>query len=131
MAEVLLNTLWLGVSASALLIWLTRPRTARACVAQALIALACISVLLFPVVSATDDVCVVRFAAEDTTVVKKLSESSWVTVGLHIGGFAALLHSKISVVPGWQSFGAIDLEQSNVFFSGSASASQGRAPPLL
>lgn len=130
MAEVLLNTLWLGVSASALFICLTRARTAPVRGAQAFIALACISVLLFPVVSATDDVCAVAFAAEDSTVVKKLNEPPRITAGLHIGAFAALLHSGFSVVPGWHSLGALDLEQWNVFFAPSVEPFQGRAPPL-
>ncbi len=72
--ELLLNLIWLAVAATALVAF-TRSRRRSARMAhipyvQALIALACVVVLLFPVISASDDLHPAQAIVEDAS--KKL-----------------------------------------------------------
>jgi hypothetical protein len=55
--ELLLNGLWLTLGVGALLLWMRQCRRAGSArkLAAGCVALACISILLFPIISATDD----------------------------------------------------------------------------
>jgi cytochrome bd-type quinol oxidase subunit 2 len=72
--ELLLNLIWLAVAATALVVFTrSRQRSARMAhvpYVQALIALACLVILLFPVISASDDLHPAQAVVEDAS--KKL-----------------------------------------------------------
>ncbi len=73
MAEILLNAAWVVISIGIFVNLAKSQRPARSSVLQALLAVTCVVVLLFPTVSATDDLLSVQFPAEDCSrVVKKL-----------------------------------------------------------
>lgn len=129
MAEFLLNTLWLLVSAS-LLSSLSRLHLgSRTRLAQAFIALACICVLLFPVVSATDDLCAGQFVAEDNSTIKKFTAFSR-AVNLHSTCFAAHTASQFRSAPEWGSFGILTPASTKVITMLAPSV-DGRAPPVV
>ena len=69
MLELLLNIVWVLVVTASLLVWRrfssANEHSSRRPV-TALVALVCILVLLFPVISATDDLHVAEFAMEDS-----------------------------------------------------------------
>lgn len=76
--ELFLNALWLAIALAATALWLTSrttARTRRKTVAGA-VALACIAILLFPVISATDDLHAMQAAAEEPNTGKKLDAHS-------------------------------------------------------
>ncbi len=69
MLELLLNIVWVLVVTASLLFWRRFSSASEHCSRRpltALVALVCILVLLFPVISATDDLHVAEFAIEDS-----------------------------------------------------------------
>jgi hypothetical protein len=72
--ELLLNLAWLLLALPAFSLW-RRSRTASAgcrfTSLQCLLALACLLVILFPVVSATDDLCAMRNEMEESPASKR------------------------------------------------------------
>ncbi len=69
MLELLLNIVWVLVVTASLLLWRRFSSASEHCSSRpltALVALVCILVLLFPVISATDDLHVAEFAMEDS-----------------------------------------------------------------
>lgn len=69
MLELLLNLVWVLVVTASLLFWRRLSTVSDDCSRRpvtALVALVCILVLLFPVISATDDMHVAEFAMEDS-----------------------------------------------------------------
>jgi hypothetical protein len=84
--EVLLNILWFALCNLAAWYWLQRRRRGSQPqgLAVQLSALACMLVLLFPVISATDDFYATQLAVE-TSVTQKVSKSS-------LSGRASVLH---------------------------------------
>lgn len=77
--ELLLNLVWLVIAAGAIALWLSqRRRSASARPARALlqaIALACALAVLFPAISATDDLHAAQLAVEASDVARKLLRS--------------------------------------------------------
>jgi len=69
MTELLLNLTWLLLAVPAY--WMWRRRGQRLTPAQAVLSLACVLVLLFPVVSATDDLHAMRAEMEDSSTSKR------------------------------------------------------------
>jgi hypothetical protein len=80
--EILLNVLWLLVSAAIAGIWLAQSRKRHRWVGPGLqaLALACTAIFLFPVISATDDLQAAAIAVEIPDSKKnpnKLTENGW------------------------------------------------------
>lgn len=72
--ELFLNALWICLALAVPTAWLVRrhgEHSARQIVAG-LFAFACIAILLFPVISATDDLHAMQVANEDSSTAKKL-----------------------------------------------------------
>ncbi len=78
--EVLLNSVWGLLALAALLAWRRHDRQAGAGHAQRFVALVCMLLLMFPVISATDDLHPVAQAIEDSS---KRSHKAWTTVKSH------------------------------------------------
>lgn len=66
--ELLLNVIWVALAASAFLIFLhaRRDHCDRSCWGRSLLALACVWLLLFPIISASDDLHPSAVLLEDT-----------------------------------------------------------------
>lgn len=86
--ELLLNLVWLLLALPAYWLWHARKRTHRRGPVQFLLALACMFVVLFPVISATDDLCAMRADLEESSAgmhsvrqnsQERLSGSKWQT----------------------------------------------------
>jgi hypothetical protein len=75
--ELFLNVFWLCVTLAAPLAWLVEraQQPSRRRIAVSLFAFACIAILLFPVISATDDLHIVQVASEDSSACKKLIQA--------------------------------------------------------
>jgi hypothetical protein len=72
--ELLLNLAWLLLALPAYWLWRgsrTAPAGRRATSLQCLLALGCVLVILFPVVSATDDLCAMRTEMEESPISKR------------------------------------------------------------
>lgn len=72
--ELLLNLLWLLLAMPAFLLWRdcgTAPDRQKSTALQCFLALGCMLVLLFPVVSATDDLRAMRAEMEETPLSKR------------------------------------------------------------
>jgi len=70
--ELLLNLAWLLLALPACWIWGRRARARRNfSAAQCLLVLGCVLVMLFPVVSATDDLCAMRAEIEESPAGKR------------------------------------------------------------
>jgi hypothetical protein len=65
--EVLLNSLWAFLALAALVAWVRYARRAPAVDARCFIALLCVLVLMFPVISASDDLHPVSELSDDAT----------------------------------------------------------------
>jgi hypothetical protein len=72
--ELFLNALWICLALAAPIAWLVRSRPDRSArrLLAGLFAFACIAILLFPVISATDDLHAMQVANEDSSTAKKL-----------------------------------------------------------
>lgn len=64
--ELLLNLAWLLLALPAYWLWRGRARTRCFSALQLLLALGCMLVVLFPVISATDDLCAMRAELEES-----------------------------------------------------------------
>jgi len=69
--ELLLNLAWLLLALPAFWLWCKRHSTRRFSSLQALLALTCLLVILFPIVSATDDLRAMRAEMEELPVSKR------------------------------------------------------------
>ena len=73
--ELVLNLLWLTLALPAALILRHRPMSGNSgslCRCRAFLLLGCVLVLLFPVVSASDDLCALRQEMEESRPVKRV-----------------------------------------------------------
>lgn len=128
--ELILNVAWLllGTGAFAALAVLPRGRGKRSTWTTAAISLFCVLVLLFPVISATDDLHAPRELSDEShrsmKVLAALHAAAVVIPAAYMGQMADLAPQYVS----WQSCLA-DTSPSNPV-DGFAHASQGRAPPL-
>jgi hypothetical protein len=98
--ELLLNLAWLLLALPAY--WLWRRRAPKVTSLQCLLALACGLVLLFPVISASDDLHAMRAEMEDSSINKRTvraagseTNSAWVN---RLQGSPAALASAVGLV---------------------------------
>jgi len=134
--ELLLNLAWLFLALPAYWVWRrgVESRLARRVSAlQCLLALACVLILLFPVISATDDLHVMRIEMEDSAASKRAVRqagsdkiSIWVN---RLQGFPATLAET-----NWHPVLQVGLFEGTVadvsLLSRTHVATAGRAPPL-
>jgi hypothetical protein len=99
--ELLLNLAWLLLALPAY--WLWRRSARRFSPLQCLLALGCVLVLLFPVISASDDLHVMRAEMEDSSISKRAvrqsgsdRNSAWVN---RLQGPPARVASPLQLVP--------------------------------
>src|SRR5579863_1818390 len=69
--ELLLNLVWLLLAIPAWWLWRARTPERKYSSLHCLLALGCMLVILFPVVSATDDLCAMRTEMEETPASKR------------------------------------------------------------
>jgi len=106
--ELFSNTLWFFLFGGAMLAWFWHlGRSGKKQVLQGAVALAGSFLLLFPVISVSDDVHAAQFAVEDATLSKKLQRSAaTITSALQFSAFPAaqltLLHG-----PQWHTAGMV------------------------
>src|SRR5580704_16990819 len=101
--EVLLNLFWAMLAVPAALIWWRERRFARnlghRCFSPPLVSLVCLLALLFPVVSATDDMQAMRGEVEESSPAKRVvkqSASAQSSTWVHDGGSPARLTKVVS-----------------------------------
>ena len=130
--ELLLNLAWLLLALPAYWLWRSsRNATGRRLTAlQCLLSLACVLVILFPVISATDDLCVMRTEIEESPSTKRSigqKSAERILPGKWLGQ-ASLALSSTSFVP---SDAAWHLTPSSApsLPAAPAVARTGRAPP--
>lgn len=132
--ELFLNLAWLLLALPAYWIWRRRPgmHLARVSSLQCLLALACVLVLLFPVISASDDLHAMRAEIEDSVTSKRAvrqgasdKSSAWVN---RLQGTPAMAASPLRLF-------APEVRLLQVFvvhlspLAGSRAYYSGRAPP--
>ena len=135
--EQLLNLLWGMLVVPAALIWWRGRRVAGnlrhfSCFSPSLVSLACLLALLFPVVSATDDMQAMQGEVEESSPTKRvvkqsasLQSSTWV----NDGGWSALTQ-KPSFRPGHETCGIVSKYLPVLAGQSSANAIDCRAPPV-
>lgn len=129
--ELLLNTIWLLLSGFAIAAWYRVSKSGGTRALSSALALACAILLLFPVISLTDDLHATQFALEDSSSSKRILKGVPATSSLFAAGFGppavllcptqnAVLHILGSVLP----------ESSISVASSTPTPVQGRGPPL-
>lgn len=90
--ELLLNLLWVMLAVPAFLIWRRERGSSRDGRPHSLLVLGCVLALLFPVISATDDLHPIRAEMEENNPSKRIvkqSPSARSAAWIHAGGAAA------------------------------------------
>jgi hypothetical protein len=131
--ELLLNLAWLLLALPAFLLWRgCRSASAgrRLTAVQCLLALGCMLVILFPVVSATDDLRVMRAEMEESTVSKRsIGQSSGERLSPSKSqaqpALATSAYSPVLLEQGWHVVIAVLISSPE----SPASVRSGRAPP--
>jgi hypothetical protein len=134
--EVLLNLFWAMLVVPAALIWLRERRFAQnlryRCFSPSLVSLVCLLALLFPVVSATDDIQAMRGEVEESSPAKRVvkqSASAQPATSVYDGGSPARLIQVILFQPSGETCGKI-AEYRPLFAQQSQANTTGcRAPP--
>jgi len=134
--ELLLNLLWLALLLPAVLIWRrqsTSPRSSRyQSRFRAIILLGCLLVLLFPVVSATDDLHPLSNEIEESNPCRrtvKHAPDSLSPDWTNLGSPPAQLADSISFWPEFETCGPVLQSLPTLSEQIPAGASGGRAPP--
>ncbi len=110
--ELLLNLVWLMLALPAIWLWRHGPvRPRRLDHLRSVLLLSCLLVLLFPVISATDDLHAMRAEMEESSLSKRMVKQSageksscWLDGA---GASAAQLISRSSLSPGNQACGHV------------------------
>lgn len=131
--ELLLNLTWLLLAVPAFLLWRdcrTAPARRRFTAVQCLLALGCMLVTLFPVVSATDDLRAMRAEMEESPVSKRsIGQSSGERVSASKSQAQPALpvttYSSVLFEQGWHVVAAVLITTP----AWPAIARSGRAPP--
>lgn len=129
--ELFLNLCWLSLSLPAYLLWRQRASSDRpAAPLIFLCALGCALILLFPVISATDDLHVVRPEMEESERGFRRAGNGACTPHALVHSSQPILHSFASLTSEFEQIGTVlpFTPQSRRTFSASATA--GRAPPF-
>lgn len=130
--ELLLNLTWLLLAMPAYWLWRQRASTRQLSSVQCLLALGCMLVILFPVISASDDLVAMRTEMEESPVSKRSLHQGggdktpiW---NAHWHGLGALAASAPSFVPNNDRWLQLS---SSISFTPVAPAlvRNGRAPP--
>ncbi len=133
--ELLLNAIWLLLATAAFGFWLHRKRSGVRAHAglHGLLVVGCVVILLFPVISMTDDLHYQQFAIEDASgSYKKIIKPADVkkcplhSADLHV---TALLSSATNLL--WQALGLVASQPATVPSGLPAPRRSGRAPPFL
>ncbi len=129
--ELLLNAAWLVIG-GALAISVLRRRTADDhTTARVLLALACAMILLFPVISMTDDLYAQQFAIEDASAAKKLAHAGELANAFAVCGAAAVTAAYSLSLPAFQARRSADNGERLLTDFAVLRRIEGRAPPLL
>jgi hypothetical protein len=132
--ELLLNALWLLFSSGALLTWLCLGHPARnqRSLRYGLLVLSCALVLLFPVISMTDDLYAQQMAVEDASATSKklLKVADKGKAPVHIRHSLSLVLLCSCDGPSWRTIGSLYRTSQLVLASLTPTHSSGRAPPL-
>jgi hypothetical protein len=134
--ELLLNLAWLMLALPALLVWRRQSASARSsgkpCGSRSFILLGCLLVLLFPVVSATDDLHPIRAEIEESSPSKRAVKQSpgvkspaW----SYDGGRPLLLVHVAAVRPENDAWGPVSDDLSLLPEKALAGTINDRAPP--
>jgi len=127
--ELLLNLCWLLLIPLAVCIWLRQPRFRSL---QAALALACLLFLLFPIVSATDDLTAMRQVYEESTpgkrMLKRAVDHSFAARGSNTP--PAELNSVLQGLLCNQTCRCIVIAHPGVSLTACATTSPSRAPPF-
>jgi hypothetical protein len=136
MLELLLNIVWVLIVTASLLFWRRLSSASDHCSRRpvtALVALVCILVLLFPVISATDDLHVAEFAMEDSgrkVLRHLLPDTSSGIQGSHaVFAPPVLVFSLVS--PLTQAVASVDQQSQLLSKSSYRDSVSDRAPPAL
>jgi hypothetical protein len=136
--ELLLNLLWLALALPAVLIWrhdLASTRSpGRFCRFRSLVLLSCLLALLFPIVSATDDLHPIRAEIEESSPSKRVvkqSAGSQFPVWNHAGAPPAQLLQVAEFRNKSEMLGLVSTYLPDIPERVSASTIDGRAPPIL
>ncbi|MGD0222553.1 MAG: hypothetical protein ABSF71_09450 [Terriglobia bacterium] len=136
--EVLLNTIWLLVAIGAFLYWRPEkykgtPRAHGHDTTFGILALACALVLLFPVISLTDDLNAEQFTMEDSfrTGVKARGLAQESLRATRSPFMVAVTTAPDSTDPPHVFLGSVALVESRVLCLTLISPHEGRAPPSL
>lgn len=142
--ELFLNLCWLSLLLPGWLLWRRRPRAAdpdRSTTGSAgnpatrpfvfLCALGCAFILLFPVISASDDLHAMRPEREESE--RAMRNASRCTCALHALTHASqpMLPSSVSLAPGFEQAGVVLPFLPATLRTFSPLAPSGRAPPEL
>ncbi len=132
--EVALNVLWLLLGVAAFGFWLCRNRRGlrMPVLLRELPALACLVILLFPVLSMTDDLHFHEFAMEDAagTYKKALSPTDFHKSSLHVSHLQAVV-LVAAANPPQETLGLVSAEPIPSLQSLPAPYTRGRAPPFF
>jgi len=134
--ELFLNLCWLLLAVPAIWVW-HEARSAqpgrRFQSRRSLLLLACLVVLLFPVISASDDLQAMRPEIEESGVRDSVRGGQGhrlaALIAVH-GAPPALLSGPVSAAPAWQSLRKIVIRESSRIAEGFALTRPGRGPPL-
>jgi hypothetical protein len=133
--EVLLNTIWLLVAISAFVYWRFEEDAGAATVRHhrglAIMVLGCALLLLFPVISLTDDLHSEQFPVEDSlrSAMKARSLEHGCLCARRFP-FPVLAHPANSIDFGSKVLGAVMPPQIRPLYSSQVSPQKGRSPPF-
>jgi hypothetical protein len=132
--ELLLNLLWLMLVLPAVWVWrrqdfVAQPRRFQR--VRVLLLLSCILTLLFPIVSATDDLHAMRPELEESSPTKRIAKLS---PGdrcrlLSVGALPMQSNAGLSSCPGFPVCGQVIVQPAPSFRVAQRDVASGRAPP--
>ena len=134
--ELFLNLCWLLLAIPAIWVWheaRSAQPSGRFHSRRSLLLLACLVVLLFPVISASDDLQAMRPEVEESGVRDSIRGGQGhrlaSLIAVH-GAPPALLSQPGSIAPAWQSLGKIVIRDSSRIAESFVPTRPGRGPPL-
>jgi hypothetical protein len=135
--ELLLNLFWAMLALPAALIWRRERRFAQnsghLCFSPSFVLLGCVLVLLFPVVSATDDMSALRGEIEESSPSKRVvrqAASLQCPTWANDGGSPAQLIQEVSFLPANETCGKVSKYLHVLAGQSRASTIGCRAPPV-